>query len=278
MEVLSASRVIDSFTPEFVGWFQASYGDAQDALEALGGIKVFLTAAYFTDGTCSAIRITAASVAQFLDDLELVEAEVDGGEVLQVVVVALHMYIDFLRETDRWTGSLPEFERVHSLLIEEIGAEPAPFHFEIPELSVAEQAKEFVEISLIKRSTALLEWIGAGKEVTSNGVLRLKDIAQAAEIVGISVRPISTGKRRSHADPLPGLEESAAVHSVGTDGSLTGAIRTDQQPNGILTVRSMGEVPVLVDIWAAMYVNGLITVSPTRVTAGPAAARWLSGT
>ncbi|WP_434618651.1 hypothetical protein [Arthrobacter sp. A5] len=58
----------------------------------------------------------------------------------------------------------------------------------LPELTDAEESSGFAAVPLIQWTTDPMTWLGDGRPVTGTGVLRLRDIAAAAESIGVAVR------------------------------------------------------------------------------------------
>ncbi|SDI76113.1 pRiA4b ORF-3-like protein [Arthrobacter subterraneus] len=242
----SASRVIDSFAAEFVHWFEdEGAGSAAEAMQSLRAMEAILTAEYKVTGGCSATEFTHDEILAVVEALELED------EALALLDL-WHLYVDFLAETGRWTGSGEELEKVHGLLSGPDGLAIV----NVPELTEEEESNGFAELPLIQRTTELLRWIDRGKELTATGALRLKDIAPAAACVGVNARGAQNAPRVPQ--PLPGFE--APVQEEG------------------LKVRSMHEVPILNVIWRTLTGMGLLILGPTSVRPGPDVERWLNGT
>ncbi|MDQ6738954.1 MAG: hypothetical protein M3021_00905, partial [Actinomycetota bacterium] len=161
------------------------------------------------------------------------------------IVDAVQAYVDFLTETGRWTGSAEQLAQVMDFLktVEEDDDDQLGL-IEIPDLGEDEALEVFAGLPLIQRTTALLRWIGDGRPVTGPGALRLKDLQAAAACVGVSVRGAVKGAQPDHAIPI---------------------------------VRSMQDVPLLPQIWAAMEAAELIEIKATKVVPFEDAGGFLSG-
>lgn len=122
----------------------------------------------------------------------------------------------------------------------------------MPVISDDDALQAFSELPLIRRTTALLQWIGDAKPVTGTGALRTKDIEAAAACVGLTVR---------------GGPKQAEVPQAGNGGS--------DRP--VRTVRSMYEVPLLAQVWEALARTELINVGPTKAVPSPASAVFQAG-
>jgi hypothetical protein len=251
LQLVLNHRVVDSFTPDFVHWYER-FSDAEDALQCLAIVKLFITASHAISEESSATSFDPDS----LDDAALALAgmldESDSDEALVEIFDYLHLYAEFLFETGRWSGTEEDYFVVHMLLSEEAAGE-LDLPGEIPELSDEEQDRAFQELPVLQLTGRLLEWIGAGTDVTSTGVLRLKDIEGAAGAVGVKARGKRTGKR-----PL-----------------LEGQVEGEGDPESF-EVGSMHEVPVLSDIWAAMVGTRILSIGSTRAVPGAGAESWHS--
>ena len=251
LQLVLNHRVVDSFTPDFVHWYER-FSDAEDALRCLHIVKLFISASHAISEESSATSFDPDS----LDDAALALAgmldESDSDEALVEIFDYLHLYAEFLFETGRWSGTEEDYFVLHMLLTEEASGELG-LPDDIPELSDEEQDRAFQELPVLQLTGRLLEWIGAGKDVTSTGVLRLKDIEGAAGAVGVKARgkktrkgPLSEGEGAAEADP-----ES-------------------------FEVGSMHEVPVLREIWAALVDIDALSIGSTRASPGAGAESWHS--
>lgn len=170
-------------------------------------------------------------------------------EDADLILDAFHLYVDFLGETNRWTGTAHDYEGVHDLVTdEEVDELPEWLTPEVPDLSTKQLLAGFVQMPLSIDALALLEWIGEGKEVTATGLLRLDSISAAAATVGI-VAHGKTQQRAVQSEALPGFED------------LTSA---DQET--ITGVRSMKDVPRLYTLWKSLDDSGLLEQSSGKAT------------
>lgn len=258
-ELLIAGQVLDSLTPDFLRWYEAALGDSAGCMECLAEMRALLGVSLELTGTCSATHVPPAAARAVVDDM----AQWGEDEVVHGLLEDWHVYLDFLNETGRWSGPAEDFRQTHDLVVASIEGGPmAGPAIEVPELDEEDEATAFSELALIQRTSALLSWLGTGKDVTSTGALRLKDVGPAAEAVGVRARAVRNAKRPEQ--PLPGFwsEEPEAT----------------EDPTEPLVVRSMHEVPVLNTIWSALRAADLIALGSTRVHPGEAVHRWLHGT
>lgn len=256
LQLVMNHRVVDSMAGDFIQWHGTEAPDPADAFECLELVKLFLTAQHAINGTSSATAIDSEGVEQAAEAIAASLDPDETDEAFDDIYFALHSYIHFLKGTGRWSGPDSSYEELHSALGRGVAAAiPQLPVIQVPNLSDDHQEVAFNAMPLIQRATSLLDWIGTGKEITSTGALRLKDIEQAAAAVGVQAR----GKRAaSRARPHFDLE---------TAGS---------QPETLPEVGTMHDVPVLRDIWSALVGANLITLGSAKAIPGPEVAAWNS--
>ncbi|MGO4856968.1 hypothetical protein [Arthrobacter sp. 2MCAF14] len=256
LQLVLNHRSVDSLTPDFVHWFE-KFGDTPDALQALEVVKLFMTTSHAVSDQSSATRIDPDTLEDAAFALVGVLDEPDMDDALGEVYDYLHLYVDFLSETGRWSGSEEEYSIVHSFLTEELADDGPDFPpLDLPELSGEEQDQGFRELPVLELASRLLEWLGEGKDVTSTRALRLKDVEGAAAAVGVKARGKKNGKQ-----PLVPLFDSEEYA---------------QSQSETFEVRSMHDVPVLREIWAALVDSRILSVGSTRAVPGAGAESWHS--
>lgn len=166
-----AQKLLAPLTAGFVSWFEDSEGEPDEALACLKIAGVAL--GELLDAT-DASTVTSFGCGEVIAVLDSLEEEL--GEDAAVVAGALHLYLDFLCETDRWSGTIADYEQVHALFGDEEIPVPELPEIIIPEIPLAEELAAFEAMPLTAHVTALLAWLGPGRSVTSTGVLRLADI------------------------------------------------------------------------------------------------------
>ena len=274
MSTFRAGRALDALTPAFVQWFDdGSPGAAAVALHFLKHIEPVL--GRYLDGTA------AAELTGFEPDLlamaisDEIAATAGGGaagsadvESAVFVVEAIHAYVDFLSETGRWSGSEEQLDQVRYFFDILAGDEEEGGYLEVPDIPEAQALEVLSGLPLIQRVGALLRWIGPGRPVTGTGALRLRDIEAAAACVGVAVRGGTkrTGSGMPGIKPLPGIEALPGTEPV------PGA-----EPDAVPTVRSMYDVPLLAQIWAALQAAELIKVAATKVVPFEDSEGFLTG-
>ncbi|MET3140802.1 UNVERIFIED_ORG: hypothetical protein ABIB13_000498 [Arthrobacter sp. UYEF2] len=256
LQLVLNHRVLDSMALDFIQWHATEDPDPAGAFECLELVKLFLTAQHAINGSSSATAIDSDGVEQAAGAIAASLDPDDMDEAFDDIYFALHSYIHFLKGTGRWSGTDADFEELHSALGNGIAAAvPQLPVIQVPDLSGDHQETAFNAMPLIQRASALLDWIGTGKEITSTGALRLKDVEQAAAAVGVQAR----GKR--------GASGAAPLFDLETAGNQT---------ETLLEVGTMHDVPVLREIWSALVGADLIRVGSTKAIPGPEAAAWNS--
>ncbi|MDJ0355445.1 plasmid pRiA4b ORF-3 family protein [Paenarthrobacter sp. PH39-S1] len=243
MSTFRAGRAIDALTPAFVQWFDdGSAGAATAALDYLAEVKAVI--GRYMEGMATA-EVTVFEPIPLAIATTDVLVSTDEETDAMFIVDAVHAYVDFLTETGRWTGSAEQLAQVMDFLktVEEDDDDQLGL-IEIPDLGEDEALEVFAGLPLIQRTMALLRWIGDGRPVSGTGALRLKDLEAAAACVGVSVR---------------------------------GAVKGAQPDDAIPIVRSMQDVPLLPQIWAAMEAAELIEIKATKVMRFEDADGFLSG-
>ncbi|QNE13551.1 hypothetical protein [Pseudarthrobacter sp. NBSH8] len=256
LQLVLNHRVIDSMAHDFIQWHATEDPDPAGAFECLELVKLFLTSQHAINGSSSATAIDSESLEQAAGAIAASLDPDDMDEAFDDIYFALHSYIHFLNGTGRWTGTDAAYEELHSVLGNGIAAAvPQLPAIQVPDLSDDHQEAAFNAMPLIQRASALLEWVGTGREITSTGALRLKHIEPAAAAAGVHAR----GKRgASGAEPLFDLATAKS------------------QPETLLEVGTMHDVPVLREIWSALVGAGLITLGSTKAMPGPEVAAWNS--
>jgi Plasmid pRiA4b ORF-3-like protein len=258
LNTFRAARALDALTPAFVQWFDdGSPGAAAVALEFLKQVEPVL--GRYLDSTAAAElnSFEPMPLAIAISDEVAAMAAAATGEMADVenaafVVDAVHAYVDFLCETGRWSGSAEQLAGVREFF-DTLGEDgDGPGYLDVPDIPEGEALEVLAGLPLIQRATALLRWIGTGKPVTGTGALRLRDIEAAAACVGVTVRGGTT------------LADSA----------LPGAAAGSEP---VPTVRSMYEVPLLAQMWAALDAAELIEIKSTKVVPFEGSEGFLNG-
>ena len=269
LSTFRAERAVDALTPAFVRWFEeGSPGSAAAALDCLTPIKAVM--ARYMEGTPAADvtslepgGLAVAVEAEILATVDAIGAlagatavEESVREITGFVVDTVRAFIEFLVETGRWSGSADQLAEV----IEHFTATATATDddgggwglVDVPDVPDQQALEAFSGLPLIRRVTALLQWIGEGKPVTSTGAVRQRDIEAAAASVGVVVR----GGTKRAGSPLPGTGSPA-----------------DHVP----TVRSMYDVPLLALLWTTLETAELIEITATKVVPTADAGDFLAG-
>lgn len=243
-----AERAVDALTPAFVRWFEEGSPDsAVAALECLSQIKAVMgrymertAAAEVTNLELGRLSVAISDeVFAVVETSETLTGQTGAFESSNFVVDAVHAFVEFLAETGRWSGTPAQLAGVMDFFDTTGEDDGRQGYLEVPEIPKDEASEVFSNLPLVKRATALLQWVGEGKPVTATGALRLRDIEAAAACVGVAVK----GGTKREDSPLPATAGSA-----------------DKVP----TVRSMYEVPQLALLWNALEATELIEIKSTK--------------
>ncbi len=179
-------------------------------------------------------------------------------------------FLEFLDESDEFTGSDQQFEDLYELLDDDMApgshelprpvvqqpdsltsspkppaSPPAPPRVEVGNLVLASSMGERETLTALEwlpltiRARAFLGWIGRGKEITGGGVLRRKDFKEAAATLG---------------------QDALGVPRDRTDGSWIPGV------SGTWKAMSMWDVPSLELYWQMLRSAGLIENAVVRLT------------
>jgi hypothetical protein len=257
LQLVLNHRVVDSLTMEFIQWLGPEAHEPSEAVESLELVKLVMSAQHAIRGSSSA---TVFDVAGVDEAAEAIVSALEPGEFEDALIDifdAVLIYVDFLVDSGRWTGTDAAYEELIRVLANAGGPEDSPGGkpIRIPARSEEQQDTAFNAMPLIKWASSLLDWIGEGKEVSATGALRLKDIEAAAAAVGVKAR----GK-----------------HGAGRPVDPDGLDRDLSRQDAPLDVSTMFDVPFLADIWTSLVRAGLLTVGTTSAEVGPQFASWNS--
>ncbi|WP_426226085.1 plasmid pRiA4b ORF-3 family protein [Pseudarthrobacter sp. DSP2-3-2b1] len=229
---------MDLLAPTFVHWFDdGSPGAAAAALQYLKLVEPVLGRYLDKAPSPQATALEPLPLALAISEEIAATAGLQGTgspdvEHAAYTVDAVHTYVVFLSETGKWTGTSEQLAEVLDFFDSLAERDDEPSLINIPEVPQETALDAFSALPLIQRASALLRWIGDGKPVTGTGALRLRDIEAAAACVGVAVR---------------------------------GSSKRDGTGDGVPAVRSMYEVPLLAQMWAALEAAELIAIKATKV-------------
>lgn len=228
---------LDALAGGFMTWIKPQIG-----LEPQLGKTLFKEVHALIDhharltGDPSVTEFTAENVYLTLEEIERTGSAASHQFAVSVVA---DTYLHFLEEGSLWSGSAEGFEQVHRIFDEDA---PPTGIIELQDVDDEQAMAYFDSMKLVHYARDLLVWLGAGREVTETGVLKVKDLVEGAAQVGIAVRT----KKTSTELTLPGLE----------------AVPDEA---GIPVVRSMHEVQRLKLIWESLRESGLLMLTNAKV-------------
>lgn len=243
-----------AITKPFVEWCEETRGASADAALMILQPAVVLAGHYFE--VTPVAEVTSFVPEPFnaaMAELLLGYDPKDADEI-ELVWESLHTYIEFLIETNAWTGTRDDLDAIHGIFHGEDFEDVIP-PLEVPSLTPQQELEGLAGTVLSQRVEALLRWLGNGREVTATGTLRLKEIEGAAAAVGLLARG---GKPASLTDRI-------ALRGSGPSGETP-----------VRVVRSMNELTSLVNFWVVLQAAHLINIGSTIVRPTPLAMEFLN--
>ncbi|MET1087363.1 MAG: hypothetical protein ABWY04_09630 [Arthrobacter sp.] len=245
-----AGRALDALAPAYVQWFDdGTPGAGAAALQYLKlmepTISRYLEMTPAPGMTSLDPAVLANAVAEEVSAATGAKApDIVDAEQVALIVDSVHSYVEFLSETGRWTGTAELLAEVLEFFDSLGDGEDGQETIQVPDIPQEQALAVFSGLPLIQKATALLQWVGEGRPVTGTGALRLRDIEEGAACIGVSAK---------------------------------GGTRKEDPASDVLTVRSMYEVPLLAEIWAALQAAEIIRIKPTKVVPYEDAGRFLGG-
>ncbi|MDP5226138.1 MULTISPECIES: hypothetical protein [Arthrobacter] len=233
-----AEFAVDALALPFVKWYEEADGNTgSEALQVLQSVKQFLWLYGASGAPVLATEFDAGVFLRTTSQLEELGSADEENRVFHVIMDDVQVYTAFLDATGTWTGDADHLD----IILESFDLDG---ELEA-ELSAGEEgaADEAEDAAAADAVSALLAWIGAGKELTATGALRLADIAGAAAAVGLHA--VGSQKRLSE-DEVGALADA--------DGRLP------------QVVRSMAELEPLNDAWQTLQDQGLIEITGKKVS------------
>ncbi len=236
-------ETMDRLAADFRSWMTAA-GVPGDEVDRLSSLLMN----YFRNYAASVSIPDPTNLDVELTGLMLEDAGRFHPEMRISVSLALNSYLKFMVTTGAWTGPTDAMLELLDLTATDILAPPrhelAPYVFHDSANPVADGVDR-ASRPYVQRAVALLTWIGGGRPLTATGLLRRKDIAEAAACV---------------------------------DAHVVGSARVDYAGPGNgspRAVTSMANVPRLMDYWHALIDTGLLTAGKTKAAPTKAAEAFL---
>lgn len=189
--------------------------------------------------------------------------EPEPDEILAVVAGTLHDYVHFQLETSDHPGM---WEGVHDVVEDVLDVLDGPASgtallgeaiADTEQIPEDERRDALASTPLITAVTALLNWVGTGRKVSSSGGIRRADISYTADLLGIDA--VGVAKLPPYSSDFP------PSINLGTSGS----------PAAVIHARSMGDVPLLPSWWDAMVGTEMLVVNSYQAKPGPSATAWM---
>lgn len=246
---IRARAALDALTGSFVKWANTHLKiDNGLAVDLLRKIATFIEPYAELTGEVTVTNFAPKHAQTVLKNT--VEPQPDPWSV-GYLEKSMSIYLSFLADAGYWTGNQEDYATLQALMGGEKLATASIV--EIPKVDDAEAVAFFESMPLVQYARNLLNWIGAGKELTATGGLKLKDLVQAADQVGIAIRTTKSAA----APMLPGLEIDSSDESVQYAGS-------------------MQKVKRLKLIWDSFIENDLLEISGSRATPTAETSKFLN--
>lgn len=167
-------------------------------------------------------------------------------DILEDAKAGMGRFMEFLDESQLYSGSDESYEQVYELLVDDdaeeyslvLIQEPQPVVIYSSSLDQAQALAAMEALPFVSKARALLRWMGKSKEITASATLRRKDIAAAAATLGEDAVGVATGYASGFWEP---------------------------DTEGTLEVRSASEAPRLDLYWQMLRYAGLMELTSTRV-------------
>lgn len=256
MHRAAAERGIDALTPAYLRWYQEIYGDSDLGLVTLELVRQVAAMYCEASGSTTVSEFSRDELVEIILgvlEAEEAEAEDNGIDLSRLLVSGWIDYLRFLGDSNLWSG---EVEDLNALLetLEQVLEHGLDFDADLTDEAFEHLETEAVAImdamQLVAFGRQLLAWIGDGREVTSGGSLRPRDLPEAATCVGEAVSAPSASKQA----PGDSLFEVAQEPEVASK-----------------TARRMSDVPLLERVFRALAAADIIEIGAGDVTAGAAA-------
>lgn len=238
MPLLPTSVVDPTLVDDFAQWL--SMGDlAEDA-------ELFAQLVQSTLANLAHARPGFRATGWLPDDAHTLLDAVDGmaaepseemSDIVVTVVASALTFLQFLDDKRLWTGTDEDFAHCVEDLVQFVEPSPPlilPEDIALPAIDDEDELRALTSLPVIATLTALVDWVGAGVAVTSTKVPKPASVPGLADALGIDLEFDSAGSAR------PGR-----------------------------SIRSMRDVPELLEYWETAEVIGLITVNSTRAVPGP---------
>ncbi|QSE93870.1 plasmid pRiA4b ORF-3 family protein [Rhodococcus pseudokoreensis] len=179
-----------------------------------------------------------ADAHALLDVADEVAAEPsdDMEDIAMAIVASALTFLNYLDDNRLWTGT--EEDLIHCIedlvqFLEPQSPILLPEDIALPAVNEEDEVRALVSLPVITTLAALVEWVGAGVPVTSTKVPKPVSLPDLAQALGIDLAVDSDGFPRARK------------------------------------IRSMRDVPEMLEYWETAEEIGLITVNSTRAVPGP---------
>lgn len=240
----AAHRSVEKLLPAFHDWLGRAGVDPEERERLSSLLMNFFRNYSASVGVPDATALDVDLATQILAD-----AGRFHPEMRVAVSTALGGYLKFLSSMQLWTGPTADLQQLVALADQGVFEPPARELADYVHHEGMAQAAAGVDRAgrqYVSWAVALLRWIGDGRELTATGMLRRKDIAEAAACV-----------------------EANAVGSARLE-------LPSSDPDAVRAVTSMAHVPRLMQYWRALIDIKLVKVSGKKIELTKAGKAFLA--
>ena len=151
---------------------------AADTEAGIEGLVTLLTVHSRLRNQVSVTELEHDALAIQFGDLRAI-----GEDVAIACASILKEFVLFLAETGLWSGTVEEFKAVFELISAQSGESPIV----VPELDEATADEKWSKLPMVATARQLLAWVGEGRAVQPNGLLKESELVSAAAAIGIDV-------------------------------------------------------------------------------------------
>lgn len=195
----SVQRSLDQITPHYLRWYEKTYSDdglAMPYLMILGQIFVVTAEEY---GAQSLTNFDPQAFAEIFDAIVFSQAEDETSaddESLNMVKDAVNSYVNFLNESDVWTGREEDLYLLGELVDQVLDGQEIDLEMPAQLSSLETQVVgDLNQMKVVQLGRELLRWIGPGRAIEAGGELAAAEAKEAISLFENSLEAqVSSGE------------------------------------------------------------------------------------
>ena len=142
-------------------------------------------------------RIDAHAIDHLLDTIPVPEDPDVAANLVDAVLIPVGMFMNFLFDTDRWTGSEDEYMDASSLIMELVDGSEAPY------VEPEDEVEALLALPMTTQLQELLRLVGSGRDIGGTGVASDKRLWRLAIEHGLVEMEAGRLVLAPHADEWP---------------------------------------------------------------------------